>query len=67
MTTYYVSSNIGNNDNAGTSESAHLAGFRAALSAIAPCRTPWAVASRALVQAVCPLIGAGRSCAFRRP
>ena len=35
MTTYYVSSNIGNNDNAGTSESAPLASLRAALSATA--------------------------------
>ena len=48
MSTHYVSSNIGNNDNAGTSESAPLAGFRAALSDTAPRRTPWAVASRAL-------------------
>ncbi len=50
MTMYYVSSNIGNNDNAGTSECAPLAsaGLRAALSATAPRRTPWAVESRAL-------------------
>ena len=36
MTTYYVSSEIGNNDNAGTSESAPLATLQAAADLVKP-------------------------------